>query len=165
MDSDAADLLLVRVGSELETLARAVETLTLYVGEEGRISKAHVELLVSPSARETAFDILDRAAAGYPEEAIALLRQALSQGKLTLEHHFLGALGWYTRLAWKTREDPVPHGWGSSLRVEAMRRLLDWPAGKLQEVLEEVLEAEVQVKRGHPVPELLADELLLKLGS
>ena len=164
IESDAADLLLLRVGSELESLNLALEGLVLLAGDSG-ITQAHVEALIFPSARETAFDILDRAAGGSPEEAIGLLRQGLVQGKLTLEHHFLGALGWYYRYAWRVRENPSAGGWATPSRIHAMRRLSRWPTGKLQTALEEVLEAEVQVKTGHPSPELLADQLLLKLGA
>ncbi|MBI3333657.1 MAG: DNA polymerase III subunit delta, partial [Candidatus Omnitrophica bacterium] len=141
--SSAAALLTGRVGSDLQALSQAVEALSLLAGGDASITEAHVEALISPSARETAFDILDAAAAGRPEQAVAQLRQALHQGRLTVEQ-FMGALGWYYRFLWKTR-----------------RR----SASQLEEALKEVLEAEVRLKSGVPAGELLADQLLLKLAS
>ena len=165
LEPDAADLLIQRVGNELQTLALALESLSLLAGKGTRITRAHVEALIAPSPRETAFDILDTAASGRPAQSLGMLRQALAQGRLTVEHHFMGALGWYYRMAWKTKEIPVADSRVSPARVTALTRLARSSRLKLQRALEEVLRVDTALKRGSPAPELLADQLLLKLGQ
>lgn len=163
MEPPAADRLITRVGSELESLALAVEGLSLLVGQAPKITVKDVEALIAPSVRETAFDLLDTAAAGRPEAAIAALRQALEQGHLTLEI-WMGALGWYYRMAWKARNG-LDSPWNSPKRQAALNRLSRWPLPRLQRALEEVLQADAGLKLGNPAPELLADQLLLRLAS
>lgn len=163
---DALGLLTARVGTNLESLDLALETLALLAGSTPQITLAHVEALIQPSIRETAFDILDSAAAGEPEKAMGLLRQALVQGTLSIEQ-FMGALGWYYRMAWKAKKAPGSAGfsWSSPARQTALKRLKCWPDSKLEKAFEDVLEADAGLKLSHPAPEALADQLLLCLGS
>ncbi len=164
IEQEAAALLLGRVGSELQRLVMALETLALLAGASGCITVANVEALITPSMRETAFDILDAAAAGHPEVAIAQMRQAVAQGQLTVEQ-FMGALGWYYRMVWKSRRGGSSGSWFSPQRQAAIGRLSRWPEKKLRSAMENVLEADVELKLSVPAPELLADRLLLQLGS
>ncbi len=145
LDGKGVSLLVTRVGSDLQALDLAVEGLSLLVGDSPEVTLADVEVLVAPSLRETAFDILDLAASGQVGKALEALHQASALSRVTPEQ-FLGALGWY-------------------YRKRGHFRLQRWPASRLQEVLEEVLEAEVRIKQGHPAPKLLADQLLLRLGE
>ncbi|MBI3332530.1 MAG: DNA polymerase III subunit delta [Candidatus Omnitrophica bacterium] len=161
---EAASLLIQRLGGDLGRLALAIESLSLLASDAGRISAAHVEGLIAPSVRETAFDILDAAASGQPAAAVASLRQALASGQLTVEI-FMGALGWYYRMAWKARKGAPSSSWNSGSRQAALRRMGRWPEGKLRVAFEEVLRADAALKWGHPNPELLADQLLLELAS
>ncbi|MBI3616417.1 MAG: DNA polymerase III subunit delta [Candidatus Omnitrophica bacterium] len=141
IEPEAAALLIRRLGNGLQSLAQAVEGLTLFAGLPEKITKAHVEGLIVPSIRETVFELLDTAAAGQPGPAMMKLKQAIAQGHLTIEQ-FMGALGWYYRTAWKRK-----------------------PTLRIQEAMEQLLQAEVDLKLGHPAPEFLADQLLLRLGS
>lgn len=165
---EALNLLVGRVGGNLESLSLALETLSLLAGSNREITPAQVEALIQPSVRETAFDILDSAAAGEPQKAIGLLRQALGSGTLTVEQ-FMGALGWYYRMVWKTKKDSGSgqegFSWISPRRQAALRRLRRWPDSKLEKALEDVLEADAGLKLSSPAPEALADRLLLDLGS
>lgn len=161
---EAIDLLITRLGNELVLLANALEALSLLAAEFPRITAAEVEALMAPSVRETAFDILDQAAAGRPELAVALLRQALGQGRLAVEQT-MGALGWYYRMVWRSRTGFSSGSWLSSPRRAAMGRLKEWPLARLQQALEDLLKADADLKLGHPAPELLADQLLLTLGT
>ncbi|MBI3322101.1 MAG: DNA polymerase III subunit delta [Candidatus Omnitrophica bacterium] len=137
----AAALLLSRIGSGLEALAQAMEELALLAGAPGRVTEREVRALIPPSLRETCFEILDAAAAGRVGQAQQALREALAQGRIGMDQ-FLGALGWYYRMGWKNRR---------------------WPQARIRSALEEVLRADLSVKLGHPAPDLLAEQLLLKL--
>lgn len=143
IDPRAAALLTARIGTDLQALALALEELALLAGSSGRVTEQEVRALIPPSLRETCFEILDAAAAGRVGQAQQALREALGQGRIGMDQ-FLGALGWYYRMGWKNRR---------------------WPRARVQAALEEVLQADAGIKRGHPAPELLADQLLLKLGS
>ncbi|MBI3323155.1 MAG: DNA polymerase III subunit delta [Candidatus Omnitrophica bacterium] len=142
LEPRSAALLVARVGTGLQSLAAAVEELALLAGAAGRVTEEQVRALIPPSLRETCFEILDAAAAGQVGQAQEALREALAQGRIGMDQ-FLGALGWYYRVGWRSRR---------------------WPRARIRAGLEEVLRADVSVKRGHPAPELLADQLLLKLG-
>ena len=136
MEPKAVSLLMSRLGSDLQTLDQAIESLSLLGGDSPQMTSADVEALFSPSLRETAFDILDLAASGQTGKALEALHEALALSRLTVDQ-FIGALGWYYR------------------RRSTPRR----------EILEEVLRADVWIKQGHPALELLADQLLLRLNQ
>lgn len=143
LEPRAAALLVARAGTGLQALALAVEDLALLAGPGAQVTEREVRALVPPSLRETCFEILDAAAAGRVGQAQQALREALAQGRIGMDQ-FLGALGWYYRMGWKSRR---------------------WPRVRLQTALEEVLRADVRIKMGYPAPDLLADQLLLKLGQ
>lgn len=148
----AAELLVRHVGTDLSALALALESLALLAGTAPEITVAHVEALIPPSLRETAFDILDAAAAGQPGRAIEALRQALAQGRITSDQ-FLGALGWYLRMLWDIR------------RGRRAGRLAPWDEGRFRRELRQILQTDLRLKLGDPAPELSADELLVRLSS
>ena len=164
IEPEAAALLIRRVGNPLQSLSQAVESVSLLAGPSGRITKAHVEQLIVPSVRETAFELLDNVARGQLDLGLTQMKAAVQQGQLTVEQ-LMGALGWYYRFVWKSRQGEEGSSWISPGRQAALKRLSRWPLGKLQTAMEEVLEAEVALKLGHPAPELLADQLLLKLSE
>ncbi len=172
IEPEAAALLIRRVGNQLQSLDQALESVSLLAGPSTRVTQAHVEALIVPSIRETAFELLDNVAAGRPEVGLTQMKAAVQQGRLTVEQ-WMGALGWYYRFAWKSRQGEGGSlrqaqgrlSWISPGRQAALNRLSRWSEGRLQTAMEEVLEAEVALKSGHPAPELLADQLLLKLGE
>lgn len=164
IEPEAAALLIRRVGNSLQSLDQALESVSLLAGPSTRVTQAHVEALIVPSIRETAFELLDNVAAGRPDVGLTQMKAAVQQGRLTVEQ-WMGALGWYYRFAWKSRQGEGGYSWISPGRQAALNRLSRWPEGRLQTAMEEVLEAEVALKLGHPAPELLADQLLLKLGE
>ena len=142
LSPEATDLLIGRVGEDLPSLALALEGLILLVGSAPSIGEGDVEALVPPSAQETAFDILEAAGAGESARAVAGFRAALGQGRITLDQ-FFGAAGWAIR------------------RRLAQRRL----SGRQAEAaLGELLRADVGLKQGHPSPELLVEQILLRMG-
>ena len=46
-----------------------------------------------------------------------------------------------------------------------MERLGRLSEGELQQALEDLLKADAALKAGHPAPELLADQLIVRLAS
>lgn len=143
LDRPAVLRLIQQLGGNLQALDQAVESLALLTGTVPEITEQDVRRIVPSSVRESAFDILESAAAGRPAEAIRALQQAVGQGALTMDQ-FFGALGWYYRTAWKNRR--------------LTKR-------EVAEALDDLLKSDVRLKQGHPDPELLAGRLLMKLSG
>ena len=128
-----------RLGSGLQGLDLALESLVLMAGESLFVRLSDVEALIPPSLQQTAFEILDAASSGGTGRALLALREAMAQGRLGMDQ-FMGALGWYLR-----------------------HRLRRWPSLRFQRTLEDLLRTDARLKQGSPSPEWLADRLLLKL--
>lgn len=139
IDARAVPELIRRIGSGLQGLDLALDSLVLKAGAAAGISQADVQALIPPSLHQTAFEILDLASAGRTGQAMQALREAMALGRMNMDQ-FFGALGWYLR-----------------------HRLQGWPASRFQAALEDLLRADTRIKQGHPSPEWLADQLLLKL--
>lgn len=139
IEARALSELVRRVGTGLQALDLALDSLGLMAGDSPRITAADLEALIAPSLQQTAFEILDAAAAGQTGRAALALREAMAMNRMNMDQ-FMGALGWYLR-----------------------HRFRHWPAPRLQQALEDLLRTDVRIKRGHPSPEWLADRLLLKL--
>ncbi len=160
----AAALMIARVGSSLQALSLAIENLNLLASGRPLITVQDLESQIGPSLQETAFDILDSAAAGEPARAAEALRQAIEIGKLPMDQ-FMGALGWYYRMLWNVRTGKETMGWASPRRKAALARTRQWSKEKLQRNMAQLLQADLRFKQGHPHPELLADQLLLQLSG
>lgn len=160
----AVERLLARSPKDLPSLSLALESLGLLAAPRTEITAEDVEQLFSPSVQETAFDILDRAGAGDAGKAIEALHQGLLQGRIPIEQ-FFGAIGWYCRMIWEARRGKPLYGGSSPLRRKALSRFAHWPEEKLRQMLEEALQVDADLKRGHPAPELAADQFLVKLAS
>ena len=139
IEGAAAAELVRRLGSGLQGLDLALDSLILMAGSSPSVTRPTVELLVAPSLQQTAFDIIDAAIAGRTDAAMQSLREAMALNRMGMDQ-FLGAVGWALR-----------------------HRMQRWPAQRLQETLEELLRTDARIKQGHPSPEWLADKLLLKL--
>lgn len=159
IDAKAVSELVRRIGSGLQALDLALDSLVLMAGDSPRITAADVEALIAPSLQQTAFEILDAAASGQTDRAVRALREAMALGRMNMDQ-FLGALGWYLRMAWK---GGGAMSWMPPERREALNRFRRWPASRFQDALEELLRVDVRIKQGHPSPEWLADQLLLRL--
>ncbi len=159
LEEAAAAELVRRLGSGLQGLDLALDGLVLMAGDSPAVTRAHVEALIAPSLQQTAFEILDAAAAGRTEHAMRSLREALYLNRMGMDQ-FLGVVGWYLRMAWK---GGGAMSWMSPERREALNRFRRWPASRFQEALEELLRVDTRIKQGHPSPEWLADRLLMKL--
>ncbi len=160
----AAELLVRHRGTDPSALELALEGLALLAGPAPEITVAHVEALIPPSLRESAFDILDSAAAGQPGRAIEALHTALGQGRMTPDQ-FLGALGWYLRMLWEARRGGRPGSRADFFRRRVSGRPASWDERRLRQELRQILRADRRLKRGDPAPELSADELLVRLSS
>ena len=139
IEGTAAAELVRRMGSGLQAIDLALDSLVLMAGDSPTLTRAAVEALVAPSLQQTAFEILDAAVAGRTGVAMRGLREAMALNRIGMDQ-FLGAVGWALR-----------------------HRMQRWPASRLQEILEELLRTDKRIKQGHPSPEWLADRLWLKL--
>ena len=139
MEPRAAAELVQRLGSGLQGLDRALDSLVLMAGESPDVRAADVQALIPPSLQQTAFEILDAGSSGGTARAVLALREAMALGRINMDQ-FMGALGWYLR-----------------------HRLRNWPNPRFQRMLEELVQTDARLKQGHPSPEWLADRLLLKL--
>lgn len=162
LDSRAVTELVRRMGSSLQGLDLALDSLALMAGDAAGISVADVQMLIPPSVQQTAFEILDAAVAGETGRAALAMREAMALNRLNMDQ-FIGALGWYLRLGWKAARGTPAGAWMPQERREAVGKLQRWPAARFQGVLNDLLRADVRIKQGHPSPEWLADQLLLKL--
>lgn len=74
---DAAELLVLRAGSNLHRVAQEVDKLCLYAGDGGTIAKPDVELLTAASTEEDVFALVDAIATLQSGRALALYRELL----------------------------------------------------------------------------------------
>lgn len=80
IDSDAAGLIVERVGTSPSALAAALEQASLYAGVGVRVTCEHVAAVVTDSRDAVVFDLTDAVGMGRHERAIAVLRRMFSQG-------------------------------------------------------------------------------------
>lgn len=169
----AIQMILDRVGKDPHALALVVEQLALLGGkEEDEILPDHVQALFPASWHSVAFEIIDRAGAGELAHALEALHQGLHTRQIIADQ-FIGACGWYARMVWQ-RSANAPDGLpyrsradfsSSPLRRKALLRLSRRSPEKIQNLLDEILKADVALKTGHPAPELLADRLLIRFSE
>jgi len=167
LDSDALEQLMRRAGEDLGLLQKAIDAVDLLVGSRSNVTAEEINAIVAPSVQETAFDILDSAGSGDQKRAVEILRQSLAQNRIGIDM-FFGAAGWYYRMAYKEScapASPAAAGYRSAARAAALRRLTKWSPQQFEGAVQELLDLDVSMKQGHPDPELLAHQLLLRLSS
>jgi DNA polymerase-3 subunit delta len=81
LESDAAALLLDRVGFHLGLLAAELEKLTVAVGDRSKIGPADVEAFASRSREGDVFKILDAIGAGKTTDAVSVLERLFDEGE------------------------------------------------------------------------------------
>lgn len=74
---DAAELLVVRTGSNLHRIAQEVDKLCLYAGEGGTVGRQEVELLTAASTEEDVFALVDAIATLQSGKALTMYRELL----------------------------------------------------------------------------------------
>ncbi|MFS0727491.1 DNA polymerase III subunit delta [Paenibacillus sp. 1P07SE] len=74
---DAAELLVLRAGANLQKVAQEVDKLCLYAGDGGTISRREVELLTASSTEEDVFALVDAIASLQSGRALTMYRELL----------------------------------------------------------------------------------------
>lgn len=77
MDSEAAQLLLARTGTNMQQLAHEVDKLCLYAGESGSIKAADVAALTASTVEEDVFALIDAMASLQVDRALKLYGELL----------------------------------------------------------------------------------------
>ncbi|CAH1221006.1 putative protein YqeN [Paenibacillus plantiphilus] len=77
MDSEAAQLLLARTGTNMQQLAHEVDKLCLHAGEGGSIGAADVAMLIASTVEEDVFALIDAMASLQVDKALKLYGELL----------------------------------------------------------------------------------------
>lgn len=77
MDSEAAQLLLARTGTNMQQLAHEVDKLCLHAGEGGSICAADVAMLIASTVEEDVFALIDAMASLQVDKALKLYGELL----------------------------------------------------------------------------------------
>ncbi|WP_338551991.1 DNA polymerase III subunit delta [Paenibacillus sp. KS-LC4] len=77
LDTEAAELLLLRVGAHMQQLALEVDKLCLHAGAGGQIGRKEVELLTVSTVEEDVFALVDAIAELQVDRSLRLYRQLL----------------------------------------------------------------------------------------
>ncbi|MCB9664175.1 MAG: DNA polymerase III subunit delta [Alphaproteobacteria bacterium] len=102
LEPEAARLLVALAGTDLSTVARQVDKVTLYVGPGARVDPAAVSEACSALAETEVWDLTAAVARRDGEGALLALQRLLAQE--VAEHQILGLLGWQLRVILKVAE-------------------------------------------------------------
>lgn len=173
--SDAAALLVERVGPQLGLLDQELAKLAVAVADNPRIDAGNVDLLVGRSREANAFQILAKVGEGQPAAALKLLGEALDEGQHPLQ--ILGALSYTLRrmaTVGRLLNQGLPPGeamneagvgkWPKA-REEADRLLRHLGRGRLARLPDWLVELDLGLKGGNPLPpRLQLERLIVKLA-
>jgi DNA polymerase-3 subunit delta len=171
LSADAAARLVDLVGPQLGLLDQELEKLAAAVGDKPRIEAADVDALVGRSREANVFQILVRVGDGQPGAALKLLGEVLDEGQHPLM--VLGALGSQLRkmatvgrllnLGLPPGEAMNEAGIGKwpKAREEADRLLRHLGRGRLAQLPDWLLELDLGLKGGNPLPPRLQLERLI----
>lgn len=84
LSADAAGLLMLRVGSDMQRLNMELEKAVLYCEDADRIEASDLEKLVGKSREDAIWDVAAAVAARQPARAIELLKDLLARGAYPL---------------------------------------------------------------------------------
>lgn len=174
LSADAAALLVELVGPQMGLLDQELEKLAASIGAKPRIDAEDVDALVGRSREANVFQILAKVGDGQPGAALKLLGEVLDEGQHPLM--VLGALGSQLRkLATVGRllNQGLPPGeamnaagvgkWPKA-REEADRLLRHLGRGRLAQLPDWLVEIDLGLKGGNPLPpRLQLERLIVKL--
>jgi len=101
---DAAELLIAKVGSDLQKLHMAIEKLASYSGERQTIEKDDVEALVGKSLEETVFDMTKAMMSGQASRSLSILSGLLRES--VRPENIIGAMGAEVKRAARSKGSP-----------------------------------------------------------
>ena len=173
LQSDAAALLVMRVGTDLSRLDCELEKLaTLATGQNGTIDKILVAEMVVISREEQVWEIQAAVATGRPETALSKLRELLAVSRVPEQLVFwaLGDLARKLHGASHMRRSGLPggaaakqlqiFGAGRQAILDAAGRISPWRAADL---LGQIMQADRLAKTGQANPARTLETLVLQM--
>lgn len=104
MKRDALELLIAKIGNDLQKLRMAVEKLANYTGGRGAIEKGDVEALVGRSLEETVFDMTKAMTNRQTERSLSILAGLLRES--VRPENIIGAMGAEVKRAARLKGSP-----------------------------------------------------------
>lgn len=104
IDRDAVELLIAKVGGDLQKLHMAMEKLASYSGERRAIEKNDVGALVGKSLEETVFDMTKAMMGGQASRSLSILSELLRES--ARPENIIGAMGAEVKRAARSKGSP-----------------------------------------------------------
>ena len=101
LSSDAARVLINRVGARPGILAKELEKTLLYAGANKSISEKDVAEVVGESKTENVFALTEALKTKNPETALRLLNNQINHGEEPIK--ILGTIAWQFRMIWEVK--------------------------------------------------------------
>lgn len=169
----ARDILLERVGANLQALSQEIEKIITFVGKRKNIESADVEAVVGQSKTETLFALADAIGQKKVEESLRILDRVLAMGETHLA--IFGMIQRQFRMIWQVK-DLSRQGFNN---VEIAKKMGQppWLAQKMltpgqrfsQEQLNQFFlifrEADLEFKNSDHLPRHILEFLILNLCS
>lgn len=89
IDREAVELLLARLGTKMSILAKEMEKMALFVGENGVISKETVDSLVARTLEDDVFGLVDHVVHKRTEQALRSFYDLMKQNQEPIQIHAL----------------------------------------------------------------------------
>jgi DNA polymerase-3 subunit delta len=170
---DAAEALIRRAGTHLQSLAAETDKLCLYAGPGGTVTREHVEALTAPVLEDDVFALIDALTGGDTGRAVTLYRQLLerkeepiriaaliaSQLRIMLQVKELAARSWPNQ---QIAAQLGIHPYRVRLAADKARR---WSEERLAAMLREIAELDYRMKTGLIDKELGLELYLLQSGA
>ena len=104
LGNEAAQVLMMRCGEDLQTLASEIEKLALFVGDAKEITTEHVEAAAAGAGSAKIFELCDAVGGGDVSKALRLLHNELTAGDRSGPIRVNAMLARHFRLLMKARE-------------------------------------------------------------
>jgi DNA polymerase-3 subunit delta len=172
LEPDAAEELCEILNGELAGIRTELEKLTAYAGDQRKITRADVELLVISARKYEVWDLADMLAARQPAKALEFLDRLLREGEAAPA--LLGALAWMYRKLLEAQELPGGTvGWQAASRLKmrpnaaelAVRQARKFPKTQLTNGLAALYEADSRLKSGGTNQRAVMEFLVSQLAS
>jgi DNA polymerase III subunit delta len=172
LEPDAAEELCEILNGELAAIRTELEKLTAYAGNQRKITRADVELLVISARKYEVWDLADMLAARQPAQALEFLDRLLREGEAAPA--LLGALAWMYRKLLEAQELPAGTvGWQAASRLKmrpaaaelAVRQARKFPKTQLTNGLAALYEADSRLKSGGTNQRAVMEFLVAQLAS
>lgn len=164
----AATRLLEHVGPSQEALDAELSKLAIFVGQRGDITAADVETLVADYHEENVFAVCDALAGGRAKEALELWHQVLATDRAA-SARAIGGLAWAVRRLLQARcaldGGASAYALAKEMRMDAAaltRRLQRWTRRRIENLLADLMQADLNSKTGLGSTASQIERLLVK---